>query len=214
MESCSVLEDLTPFDSVTTPPVLAKTNKCIFLDSLTVKVPASRITAIRGLSVVLGCEFSPIFGQNPDLSSLVVTWQRREDNRVVHSYYYVQDQLDKQNPAYRNRTELFVTELSKGNASVRINNVQMQDGGRYICTVSTSQGTDQAELQLDYGGKRRLFTIRFHYHDSEPVSAQFWAARSFSLCAVDWENPSDFRSDWENYRLVQFCVTLADRSVT
>ncbi|MCJ8730989.1 hypothetical protein PDJAM_G00190600 [Pangasius djambal] len=120
-------------------------------DSLNVTVPARHLTAARGHSVVLGCEFSPDFGQNTDLSSLVVTWQRREDNRVVHSFYYGRDQLDTQDSAYKNRTALFVNELRKGNASVKIENVGVKDKGRYLCTVSTSQGTEKAELQLDYG---------------------------------------------------------------
>ncbi|MCI4376818.1 hypothetical protein PGIGA_G00192690 [Pangasianodon gigas] len=124
---------------------------CSSADSLKVTVPARHLTAARGHSVVLGCEFSPDFGQNPDLSSLVVTWQRQEDNRVVHSFYYGQDQLATQNSTYKNRTALFVNELRKGNASVKIENVGVKDKGRYLCTVSTSQGTEKAELQLDYG---------------------------------------------------------------
>lgn len=122
------------------------------------RVLARRLAAARGHSVVLGCEFSPNLGQNPDLTSLVVTWQR-EDQRVVHSFYYEQDQLRKQDAAYRNRTALFVTELSKGNASVRIDNVGVQDAGLYLCTVSTSEGTGKADLHLDYGGKWQLIII-------------------------------------------------------
>ncbi|KAF4089945.1 hypothetical protein AMELA_G00044060 [Ameiurus melas] len=122
-----------------------------YADDLRVMVPTRLLTAARGHSVVLGCEFSPHFGPNPDLSSLVVTWQRQEDSRVVHSFYYEQDQLAEQSSAYRNRTALFVTELSKGNASVRIENVGVTDAGRYLCIVSTNQGTNKAELQLDYG---------------------------------------------------------------
>lgn len=120
------------------------------------KVPASHITAARGHAVVLGCEFSPDFGQDHDLSSLVVTWQRQDDSRVIHSFYYEQDQLDKQDPAYRNRTTLFVKELNKGNASVKVEHVEMQDAGRYLCIVSTNQGTDRAELQLEYGGNKEF----------------------------------------------------------
>lgn len=120
-------------------------------------VPARRLTAARGHSVVLGCNFSPDFGANPNLSSLVLTWQRQEDSHVVHSFYYERDQLETQSSAYRNRTALFVTELSKGNASVRIEKVGINDAGRYLCTVSTNLGTDKAELQLDYGGKGGFF---------------------------------------------------------
>ncbi|XP_060781285.1 CD276 antigen [Neoarius graeffei] len=124
---------------------------CSHADSFSVNVPARRLTAARGHSVVLGCVFSLDSGQKPDLSNLVVTWQRQKDNRVVHSYYFAQDQLETQDSAYRNRTALFLTELSKGNASVRLDNVEMKDEGIYICSVSTKQGTDKAELQLIYG---------------------------------------------------------------
>ncbi|KAF5902601.1 antigen like protein, partial [Clarias magur] len=124
---------------------------CSYADVLKVTVPSDRLAAARGHAVVLGCAFSPDFGSNPDISSLVMTWQRQEDNRVVHSFYYEQDQLAFQDSAYENRTSLFVTELSKGNASVRIENVGVKDAGRYLCTVSTSRGTDKATLQLDYG---------------------------------------------------------------
>ncbi|KAK3553933.1 hypothetical protein QTP70_015287, partial [Hemibagrus guttatus] len=81
----------------------------------------------------------------------VVTWQRQEDNRVVHSFYYNTDQLETQHPAYRNRTALFVTELSKGNASLKLRNIEKNDAGIYLCTVSTSQGTSKEALTVDYG---------------------------------------------------------------
>lgn len=120
-------------------------------------IPLRNVAAARGHVAVLGCEFSPHFGPNPDLSSLLVTWQRQEDNRVVHSFYYNRDQLDIQDPAYRDRTALFGSELSKGNASLKLRNIQKSDEGLYLCTVSTSQGTNKATLKLDYGGKQTLF---------------------------------------------------------
>lgn len=136
---------------------LFETNTVIFLDSLNVTIPVRNVAAARDHVAVLGCEFSPHFGPNPDLSSLLVTWQRQEDNRVVHSFYYNKDQLDTQDPAYRDRTALFGTELSKGNASLKLRNIQKSDEGLYLCTVSTSQGTNKATLKLDYGGKQTLF---------------------------------------------------------
>ncbi|XP_060727655.1 CD276 antigen [Tachysurus vachellii] len=112
-----------------------------------VSVPKGHVVAIRGQPVILGCEFTP----NPDLSPLVLTWQRVEDSRVVHSFYYQKDQLEYQSPDYRNRTSLFVSELRNGNATLRIEPVGLGDVGGYLCTVSYNEGTGKAQVRLDYG---------------------------------------------------------------
>ncbi|KAF5892724.1 antigen like protein, partial [Clarias magur] len=114
-----------------------------------VSAPASRVVAVRGQPAILGCEFPP--DSSPDLASLVVTWQRVEDARVVHSFYYGVDQLSLQSSGYRGRTSLFVSELQRGNASLRIQPVGPRDVGGYLCTVSNSKGTDKARVQLEYG---------------------------------------------------------------
>ncbi|KAL6487946.1 hypothetical protein MHYP_G00045720 [Metynnis hypsauchen] len=150
--------------------------------SIKVTVPEGHLTAVRGRPTILGCEFTPEPGF--DLASLVITWQRQEDIRVVHSYYYQQDQLDRQSTEYHNRTSLFHSELSKGNASLRIVDVGPRDVGRYQCTVSTSGGTDKAEIQLDYGvfyTEPRL-SISF---SAKKVSVQY-EAEGFPKPDVSW----------------------------
>lgn len=117
--------------------------------------PARQVIAVRGQPAIVGCEFTP----DSDLSSLVVTWQRVEDFRVVHSYYYNHDQLSLQSPVYQNRTSLFVSELLKGNATLRIEPVRLEDVGNYLCTVSNNKGTDKAEVQLRYGGMFWIFFL-------------------------------------------------------
>ncbi|XP_066535924.1 CD276 antigen [Hoplias malabaricus] len=118
--------------------------------SLTVIIPASRVVAVRGQPVVLGCRFTPDPGS--DISSLVLTWQiNGAKNKVVHSFYYKKDQLELQSKEYKNRTSLFISELGKGNASLRIMDVGLNDEDRYQCVVSTSAGTDRGEVQLEYG---------------------------------------------------------------
>lgn len=120
-------------------------------------MPAGRIVAVRGQPAILGCEFTP--DSTSDLSPLVVTWQRVEDSRVVHSFYYKRDQLELQSPHYHNRTSLFVSELLKGNATLRIEPVWPEDVGDYLCTVSNNKGTDKAQVQLQYGGMKILIRL-------------------------------------------------------
>ncbi|KAG7334488.1 hypothetical protein KOW79_002895 [Hemibagrus wyckioides] len=111
-----------------------------------VTVPAGRVVAVGGQPVILGCEFTP-----DSIQDLVVTWQRVDDSRVVHSFYYQRDQLEVQSPEYSKRTALFVSELQKGNATLRMELVGPKDVGAYLCTVSNKKGTGRAQVQLDYG---------------------------------------------------------------
>ncbi|KAM9826875.1 programmed cell death 1 ligand 1-like [Neosynchiropus ocellatus] len=67
-----------------------------------------------------------------------VYWSR--DGAVVHSYYDGQDQLAQQNPQFRGRTFLFKDQLSRGNASLLLKEVQVSDRGLYRCYTNNSRG--------------------------------------------------------------------------
>ncbi|XP_043110959.1 CD276 antigen homolog [Puntigrus tetrazona] len=115
-------------------------------DSFSVTVPSAPIHVVRGDTAFLPCEYEPA----SDVSNLVITWQRQEDSKVVHSFYYGKDQLDRQSPDYSGRTKLNHEELVKGNASLSIANLGLKDAGKYMCIVSNTKGTDRGELQLIY----------------------------------------------------------------
>lgn len=102
----------------------------------------------RGATASLPCEFP----SDHDASAQVVTWQRVEDYRVVHSYYYQQDQLERQSSDYRNRTELNHKQIVEGNATLAISNFGLQDEGEYLCVVTCSLGSDRGVVRLVYAG--------------------------------------------------------------
>ncbi|KAJ7991841.1 hypothetical protein DPEC_G00288050 [Dallia pectoralis] len=120
----------------------------ITIGGFIVRTTQSTVLAIYGQPAVLSCSF-PAYSDRPD-PSLVVTWQRVEDSRVVHSFYYKTDQFETQSVDYRNRTGLFHSQLAHGNASLRLDRVGPQDQGRYLCTTSTSNGTGKVEVQVKY----------------------------------------------------------------
>ena len=113
------------------------------------RVPEKQVVAVHRSPAILGCTFTP----PPTLQDTVVTWQTVADQRVLHSFYYGTDQLDRQSPEYKNRTSLYHKQLLSGNASLRLEGAGPRDTGKYLCSVSTSQGTDKAELQLSYAGE-------------------------------------------------------------
>ncbi|XP_041082330.1 CD276 antigen-like [Polyodon spathula] len=111
-----------------------------------VTVPRPPVTSPPGSDVTLSCSFS--YKEGADLRGLVVTWQRPPADHVVHSFYYGRDQLDLQNEAYRNRTQLFPEQLTVGNASLRLKQVRGEDEGRYTCAVTNQVESTRGDVQL------------------------------------------------------------------
>lgn len=136
--------------------------KIVLLAALEVRTPQSSVVGVYGRPVVLGCVFSSPEGQAD--GDLVVTWQTAGDSRVVHSFYYGKDQLDLQSSGYHNRTGLYHSELLKGNASLRLEGVDLRDEGRYVCSVSNKFGAAKAEVELKYAVfyTEPQLTIRAH----------------------------------------------------
>lgn len=107
-----------------------------------------------GGDVTLSC----LFPSQPrmNLDRLTLTWQKeleqaRAEPRVVHSYYYGKDQLERQDAAYRNRTWLDAEGLARGNASLVLRGVRTQDEGVYCCHVASEQGSRTENWELRVG---------------------------------------------------------------
>ncbi|MED6284773.1 hypothetical protein CHARACLAT_022423 [Characodon lateralis] len=66
----------------------------------------------------------------------------------VHSFYDNQDQLGHQDQNFRGRTSLFRDQISRGNASLLLRGVKVQDKGTYKCYTSTVHGNKQTFVNL------------------------------------------------------------------
>nr|XP_029106267.1 HERV-H LTR-associating protein 2 isoform X2 [Scleropages formosus] len=97
------------------------------------------VNCIVGKACMLPCRFSAA-------GSEVIHWYRGDT--VIHSFYYGQDQLAKQNLDFHNRTSLFENQIASGNASLLLRGVKIQDGGRYRCYSSTLQGSLELFVHL------------------------------------------------------------------
>ncbi|KAL1262714.1 hypothetical protein QQF64_005453 [Cirrhinus molitorella] len=115
------------------------------LTEFEITVPRDTVTGFYSEVLILPCMF-PV-DSLWDLKSTVITWQRGLD--VVHSFYYSQDQLDRQNQRYVNRTSLFSQEMARGNASLRLDKVTLQDTGVYTCSVSTNTGSQKKSFGVN-----------------------------------------------------------------
>ncbi|XP_032407936.1 butyrophilin subfamily 3 member A2-like isoform X1 [Xiphophorus hellerii] len=121
-------------------------------------------------------EVSCVFRQNCLLpcqiqfnSDLVIHWSNASSagDSVVHSYYDGQDQLGQQNQNFKDRTSLIQDQISRGNASLLLKEVKIQDEGRYKCNTSTSTGHKESFINLKIDAP--VSTIRI-YQDGNRIT--------------------------------------------
>ncbi|XP_032417078.1 CD276 antigen [Xiphophorus hellerii] len=115
------------------------------LAKLEMQVPDLPVVALHGKDVTLKCSFSHTSPFN--LSDVTVFWQLTDTKRSVHGFSMGQDQLTEQAESYANRTSLFPSQLTMGNASLLLQRVAVADEGSYTCFVRV-QEYDSAALLL------------------------------------------------------------------
>ncbi|CAB1341014.1 unnamed protein product, partial [Coregonus sp. 'balchen'] len=100
------------------------------------------VTCVFSEDCVMPCSFQPG-------SEEVIHWLKTEDKDLtVHSYYYSTDQLKQQSLRYRRRTALFNDQIHKGNASLLLSTLTLQDQGRYKCYTSTIRGNQDSLIDI------------------------------------------------------------------
>lgn len=109
--------------------------------SIEVIVPDFPVTGILDEDVVLPCSFSPPDGFS--LQDLSVFWEITRLQQV-HAFTQGQEQLEKQDTKFINRTELFLGQLLKGNMSLLLHKVSLSDEGIYTCFVNVGNSSSAA----------------------------------------------------------------------
>uniref|UniRef100_A0A3Q3B823 Ig-like domain-containing protein n=1 Tax=Kryptolebias marmoratus TaxID=37003 RepID=A0A3Q3B823_KRYMA len=100
------------------------------------------VTCVFSSSCLLPCQFQ--FDSDP-----VIHWiYLITGDPHIHSYYSNQDQLGHQDQRFKGRTSLFKDQISRGNASLLLRGVKVQDQGRYQCFTSTTGGNQKSFINL------------------------------------------------------------------
>ncbi|EMP31819.1 Zinc-binding protein A33 [Chelonia mydas] len=121
-------------------------------ESFTLKGSDSPVIATVGADVILPCQLSP----RTNAKQMEVRWHSSEIAGLTHHYVNGHDALQKQNPHYRGRTELFKEGLPNGNVSLLLKKVQVADGGSYVCFIGNKLNYLESLVELKVGGKLQI----------------------------------------------------------
>ncbi|KAJ8001046.1 hypothetical protein DPEC_G00187100 [Dallia pectoralis] len=113
-------------------------------DVFSLTTPDSPVGTRWNSSVILPCELSPLLNVQP----FEVRWYRPDkSHRPVILYKDHNIQKDSMDLQYRDRVSL-TGGLDKGNVSLRLERVTLEDRGEYVCQVTSKQWYEKASVVL------------------------------------------------------------------
>uniref|UniRef100_A0A665X5T1 Ig-like domain-containing protein n=1 Tax=Echeneis naucrates TaxID=173247 RepID=A0A665X5T1_ECHNA len=116
---------------------------CLLIGNfLSPAVGNTEVSCVFMESCILPCSFQ-------GGTDVVIHWIHVTAGDVqIHSYYYNTDQLAHQDQHFKGRTSMFKDQISRGNASLQLAEVKIQDQGRYKCYTSTIRGNKESYINL------------------------------------------------------------------
>ncbi|XP_060950219.1 ICOS ligand-like [Limanda limanda] len=172
---------------------------------------ADEVSCVLAESCILPCSFQP--GKDPE-----IYWVKVEPgNPRVHTYYKDRDKFDIQSERFRCRTSLFTDQISRGNASIRLTGLQLQDQGRYECYANIKNGVKEESFinlradapvrHVDIEQVEDSFTCRSEGIYPEPQLT--WSTRPPSILIL--QNQTSVKKTEQQLYEISSTVTLSDR---
>lgn len=96
-------------------------------------VSASAQEVVQGF--IGGSAVLPCHPGNRKLTVITAHW-RYEDRKNVYDILNAQGTTKEQDPEYKDRMETFPAEYSKGNFTLKLENLQKSDEGPYCCFIT------------------------------------------------------------------------------
>ncbi|XP_058616910.1 CD276 antigen homolog isoform X2 [Onychostoma macrolepis] len=82
------------------------------------------------------------------VEDITVNW-KHHDRLKVYDIVKGKGSLEGQNPEYKNRAESFPEEYLRGNFSIKLNNLQLTDAGKYQCYIIEESTIQTVELFIE-----------------------------------------------------------------
>ncbi len=118
-----------------------------FLIGFIVHGPAGPLFAPLGSSVVLPCYVDELLL----MEDLEVEWRRTDSEALVHLYQDGKSRAEAQHQDYHDRANFFTDQIQHGNFSLCLDNLRVEDEGRYTCRVYSQQDSGETVVQIKHG---------------------------------------------------------------
>ncbi|KAL7876950.1 hypothetical protein SRHO_G00035930, partial [Serrasalmus rhombeus] len=103
------------------------------------------IFASVGEEVILNCSV----GSNlPAHMIEEVSWKKRSQDQDDLILFFQDNEVFLSHESYQERAELFITEIPKGNFSLKVKDVKLEDKGEFICEVHTNDWSAHTTVVL------------------------------------------------------------------
>ncbi|KAK2907175.1 hypothetical protein Q8A67_006160 [Cirrhinus molitorella] len=121
---------------------------CVFAVLLNKACLQITVEGSVGGSAVLPCSST---GDGLKKEDITVYW-RHNSSQNVYDIIEGKGSVEKQDSAYKNRAETFPNEYMKGNFSLKLNNLQYNDAGKYVCYITKAYQNPSMQLLVKDGG--------------------------------------------------------------
>lgn len=154
------------------------------LGEFTVKTPLEPVVATFNTDVILDCQLVPT-EMPPDME---VRWFRTDWSQVVHLYRKGKDNLDAQVERYSGRTQLFPDQFVRGNVSLLLRKVNVEDQGRYKCFVVSSELDQEGILDLKVASQGHQPVVRMSGYEGSAIQLGCQSEGWFPEPRVEWRD--------------------------
>lgn len=73
--------------------------------------------------------------------------------RIEISSFNGRSEVERQGKSYKGRTAFFISQVRRGNLSLKLRNIRVSDKGKYICKVAYSNWYRETYVELDVTGQ-------------------------------------------------------------
>ncbi|XP_044870508.1 up-regulator of cell proliferation-like [Mauremys mutica] len=157
----------------------------------TVPLPISETPELdskAGEDVTLHCRFK--ITSSFELQNIRLFWLLfRNGKRVrVHSYYNGTDSPEDQEEEFKDRTQLFLQQLSQGVTSLTLSNARPSDSGLYRCIIADNQDATIRETLLQVAAPYEPPQITALYNKEDNVLLQCKSQRGYPEAELTWQD--------------------------
>ncbi|XP_039602459.1 ICOS ligand-like [Polypterus senegalus] len=140
---------------------------CLLLLSLTNAQADGCLTAIIGETMQIPCSLNT--EESLKTEDISIEWQKA-NGPIVHAFYKGEDNLSNQDSQFKGRTQLFRSELSRGNFSLGLSNVSVSDEGEFECKYSRAEEKSSRLLYWCHLQVTGRYSEPVVYRSASPVS--------------------------------------------